>query len=257
MAIGGASRDNRRFPTTRSIPFVCISEAQRAAFRERARTLAGLDTAAYRAFGKDPLEPIIGLGPPQARVGFFGRDPGREEVRHGLPFIGAGGQVLRAALYRHLYRQAMPDFAASIAVGRHFFWANTVPYKPAGNRAWPMRVKRPFQPLVAALLVHNWRGADLITLGREAFLWFGVNQDRDTRTKLEAFWRRPDRFSAVLCTRFAVPGGAARTLRLHPLPHPSPLNATWYKRFPALLTARLEALEVRPDNLALTRASVS
>ena len=36
---------------------------------------------------------------------------------------------------------------------------------------------------------------------------------------------------------------AARRIALHPLPHPSPLNAAWYGRFPGLLAARLRALD--------------
>lgn len=223
---------------------MCISETQREAFRQQAVTLEQVDTGAYDAFGKDPLEPIIGLGPRAARLGFFGRDPGREEVRHGLPFIGAGGQMLRAALYRHLHGEALPDFAASVAVGKAFFWANTVPYKPLGNRAWSMRVKKTFQPLMADLLVHNWQGEDLITLGREAFLWFGIHQPREVRDALSGFWTGPQRFQSCMAVDVTAPDGARRTLRLHPLPHPSPLNATWYKRFPELLSARLRALGI-------------
>lgn len=236
---------------------MCISEAQRTAFREQARALDRLDTATYEAFGKDPLEPIIGLGPRDARVGFFGRDPGREEVRHGMPFIGSGGQLVRATLYRHLYGQAMPGFEASVAVGKQFFWANTVPYKPSGNKAWPMRVKRPFQPLVAELLLRNWHGADVITLGREAFLWFGINQRRDIRQRLDAFWASDNRFTSVVRTEIALEDGTARTFRLYPLPHPSPLNATWYKRFPALLSARLEQLDVRAQTLSIETATTA
>ena len=37
--------------------------------------------------------------------------------------------------------------------------------------------------------------------------------------------------------------GRTRRIALHPLPHPSPLNATWYGRFPGLLAARLRALD--------------
>ena len=61
-------------------------------------------------------------------------------------------------------------------MGEKFFWANTVPYKPTGNKAWSMKVKKQFQPLMAELLLTTWNGRDLITLGREAFLWFGINQ---------------------------------------------------------------------------------
>src|SRR5690625_3900026 len=98
------------------------------ALREQARLLDRLDTEVYAACGKDPMEPIFGLGNAEARMAFFGRDPGRTEVEYGLPFIGAGGQKVRAALYEHLHGETMPGLQASIEVGRHFFWANTVPY---------------------------------------------------------------------------------------------------------------------------------
>lgn len=222
-----------------------ITEKQRQAFRALAEGLEGIDTAVYEEFGKDPRDPVIGLGDPRVRVGFFGRDPGRDEVRHGMPFIGAGGQKVRTACYEHLHGRPMPDFDASVEIGRHFFWANTVPYKPVGNKAWSMRVKKRFQPLMAELLVNGWQGSEVITLGREAFLWFGINQPRETRHALEAFWAREDRFEKAIDVMLTAPDGAGRPLRLHPLPHPSPLNATWYKRFPGLLKARLEQLKVR------------
>jgi uracil-DNA glycosylase len=123
-----------------------LEPALREAFRALAKQTDGIDFAVYQRFERDPLEPIVGLGDPHARLGFFGRDPGRDEVRYGEPFIGAGGQMLRKLLYRHLHGTAMPDFAASRALGRQFFWINTVPYKPIGNKAWSMQVKRRFHP---------------------------------------------------------------------------------------------------------------
>ncbi len=233
-----------------------IAEQTRQAFRTLARDLPGVDLAVYAATGKDPLEPVIGLGDPTVRIGFFGRDPGREEVQHGMPFIGAGGQKVRAACHEHLHGVMMPDFAASLAVGSHFFWANTVPYKPVGNKAWSMKVKKQFQPLIAELLLTAWQGRDLITLGREAFLWFGINQSREARQRLEAFWERDDRFDSYIEVELAA-GALHRTFRLHPLPHPSPLNATWYKRFPQLLAARLSQLDARLGNLRLPRPALS
>lgn len=213
-----------------------------------ARELTGIDLPVYEKYGKNPFEPIIGLGASDVRVAFFGRDPGRDEVRHNLPFIGAGGQKVRATLYRHLYGEALPDFAASVEVGKMFFWANTVPYKPAGNKAWSSKVKKQFQPLVADLLLHTWRGQDIITLGREAFLWFAINQDQTVKARLEEFWECDDRFAASTEMTLTARDGTQRKLYLHPLPHPSPLNATWYKRFPDLLSARLRQLQVSTDN---------
>lgn len=222
---------------------------ERHALRALASEIDGIDVDTYERFDKDPLEPIIGMGAPAARVGFFGRDPGRDEVKHGEPFIGAGGQLVRKALYRHLHDAEMPDFEASQAVGRSFFWANTVPYKPVGNKAWSMKVKRRFHPLMNGLLVEQWQGRSLITLGREAFLWFGIGQSTPERRRIEAFWGCDDRFETSIEVSLAAPGGVARAFSLYPLPHPSPLNATWYKRFPGLLRQRLAQLDVRPGNL--------
>lgn len=219
-----------------------LSPSQRRAFRELASHTEGIDEAVYQTLGKDPLEPIIGLGPAEAPIAFCGRDPGRAEVRYGEPFIGSGGQLVRRGLYRHLHGEDLPDFEASRAVGEGYFWINTVPYKPVGNRAWSMAVKRRFHPLMRQLLIDNWHGRDIVTLGREAFLWFGLDQPRVERQRLEAFWQRDDRFSAHCDIELATEHGSSRQFRLHPLPHPSPLNMVWFKRFPALLEARLQQL---------------
>ncbi len=217
---------------------------RRAAFRKEAEGLEGVDLDVYIAFERDPLEPVIGQGDPNVPVAFFGRDPGRDEVQHQMPFIGAGGQKVRGTIYKYLYKEEMPGFEASVAVGKRFFWANTVPYKPLGNKAWSMTVKKRFQPLIADLLVKGWNGSDIITLGREAFLWFAINQPREVKQQLEAFWAREDRFEKAIAVTVTALDGSQRELRLHPLPHPSPLNATWYKRFPDLLAAKLQKLKV-------------
>lgn len=226
-----------------------LDDAQRSAFRSLATDLDGIDLDVYRRFDKDPREPIVGLGDPRARIGFFGRDPGREEVRHSEPFIGAGGQLVRKTIHRHLYGSEMPDFEASRSLSRVFFFINTVPYKPVGNKAWSMKVKRAFHPLMVSLLIEQWQGRALITLGREAFLWFGINQPKEERARIEAFWKRDDRFETSIDITLNASSGTARTFTLYPLPHPSPLNATWYKRFPDLLTQRLAQLDARPDTL--------
>lgn len=219
------------------------SQARRLAFRELAVDLPGVDLEVYLAAEQDPLEPVIGHGDPAVSIAIFGRDPGRDEVIQQMPFIGAGGQKVRKSLYQHRYGREMPDFEASIEVGSHYFWANTVPYKPVGNKAWSMKVKKQFQPLVADLLVNSWSGRDIISLGREAFFWFAVNQPREIKQQLEQFWQRDDRFTSSLEVEIASIEGITRVVQLHPLPHPSPLNATWYKRFPDLLLARLEQLQ--------------
>ncbi|TNE87018.1 MAG: uracil-DNA glycosylase [Deltaproteobacteria bacterium] len=218
-----------------------MTEAQRdAGLRAVAETLDRIDVDVYADAGRDPLAPILGAGDPAASVCIFGRDPGRDEVKHAMPFIGAGGQKVRDGLHRRLHGADCPDFAASVAVGDAVFWANTVPYKPIGNKVWSVKTRRACQPYVADLLVNHFAGDHVLTLGRVAFDWFGL-ADKATRDALKAFWEREDRFEASI----EVEVGAAdrrRTLTLHPLPHPSPLNATWYGRFPGLLDARLAAL---------------
>ena len=226
-----------------------LSCEQRQTLRDLASETDGIDRPVYARFDKDPLEPIIGLGDTNTRIGFFGRDPGTDEVKYGEPFIGAGGQLVRKTIYRHLHGDDLPDFETSRALGQDFFWINTVPYKPIGNKAWSMKTKRRFQPTMISLLVEQWQGRSLITLGREAFLWFGIGQSKDERARIESFWKRDDRFESAIEVELNAPDGQTATFEIRPLPHPSPLNATWYKRFPDLLRQRLEQLDVRIDTL--------
>src|SRR3546814_12721622 len=86
-------------------------------------------------------------------------------------------------------------------------------------------------------------GEHLIVLGREAFFWFGLNQDTAVMRTLEAFWERDDRYESSIALSVAGAVGARRIM-LHPLPHPSPLTAPWYGRLPGLLAARRQALGV-------------
>ena len=222
-----------------------------AAFREAATELDKIDLDVYHDAGQDPLAPIFGEGNPQCRIALFGRDPGRDEVRHQIPFIGAGGQKIRGVLHKVLHNSPLTNFDASMAVGKHVFWVNTLPYKPVGNKAWSMTAKKRFLPLVSQMLLDGWQGSDIITLGREAFLWFGIGRDRAQRQDLEAFWKHEDRFTATLNWTLTAPGREPRPIRLHPLPHPSPLNATWYSRFDGLLAQRLNDLNFSLDQWLL------
>ncbi len=225
-----------------------LTPARRAAFRQLAEHTPGIDREAYDAYGRDWREPIIGLGPREARLCIFGRDPGRTEVEHAQPFVGKGGQLVRAALYRHRHEAdaVVPDFAASVAAGREVFWLNTVPYKPLGNRAWSMAVKRRFQALMAELLLDMWQGRGgertVIALGREAFFWFGIAQPAEVGAALDAFWAQGDaRYRRTLRIDYRA-GDATHAITLAPLPHPSPANAVWFARFARLMDERLRLL---------------
>jgi uracil-DNA glycosylase len=216
-----------------------ISLAQQEALRGE----MPIDLETYERLDRDPSTPLIGGGSVHAPMGFFGRDPGREEVRHMEPLIGAAGQLVRAGVHRALYGGEPPDFSASQALASEVFFSNTVPYKPLGNKAWSMAVKRRFRSVIASYLVDHWTGRDLITLGNVAFHWFGIDESREERARLRSFFEGEDRYERSLEVEVSSPlSGSRRTLALHPLPHPSPLNATWYKRFPALLDQRLASL---------------
>ena len=193
-----------------------------------------IDLRAYEEAGREPTEPVLnGSGDPAAQLCIFGRDPGRTEIELGEPFIGKGGQLVRAELHRALWGEGTPDLTQSIEAGRHVFWANTVPFKPLGNKAWSARVKRRFAPLIREVLVDVWQGDIAITLGNHAFFWFGMADSRN-KTALDEYWTQQDRYEA----RIDVQLGHKR-ITLLPLPHPSPLNATWHARFPGMLKSRL------------------
>ena len=222
-----------------------IPEALLARLRaEAARGDMTVDVPVYEAAGKDPLTPVLlGGGSLTAPIGVFGRDPGRFEVVHDEPFIGAGGRLIRAALHRALHGSELPagpeGFDAARAVGAHAFWANTVPYKPVGNKPWPVKVQRRFVPMIRELLVEHWTGHDLLICGTRPFQWFRL-ADPTLKPALDTFWARDDRYTASLEITLA-----GKPLRLHPLPHPSPANAVWFKRFPSLIDARLASLMAR------------
>jgi uracil-DNA glycosylase len=210
-----------------------------AAFREAAKDLKGIDLECYRQWDADPLTPVLGLGPKEAPLCFFGRDPGNREIEWRTPFVGAGGQKIRRALQPWLppitEKEPRP---LTLALGAPFFWANTVPYKPQGNKAWPTSIKRRFWPLIAEVLLTQWDGKAIITLGREAFFWFALNESAPVKHVLETFWQSPERFSQTLPWRL-VHQDLEREVMLYPLPHPSPLNATYAPLFPSLLEQRL------------------
>lgn len=215
--------------------------------RELARTLDRIDVDVYAQHGRDPLDPIIGGGPANAPFAIIGRDPGRTEVEHGFPFVGAGGQLVRQGLGRAFWGREPKDFDESLQVGQQVFWTNTVPYKPIGNKAWKVSEVKRFQPVMLRYLLSDFQGSDLVALGRVAFYWTAIGQPRAVREQLDAHWARDDRYETSLEVTVAHPQAGTRTLRVHPLPHPSPLNATWYKRFPELLDGCLSRLGITPE----------
>ena len=102
-----------------------------------------------------------------------------------------------------------------------------------------------FRPYIARLLVCHWRGDYVITLGSEAFQWFARYGEPRA---FEDFWRREDRYAAEIGCRIEAEcagGPLQKTLVVAPLPHPSPLNQTYWELFPELLQARLERIQLK------------
>lgn len=226
-----------------------LTPGLRRSFRALAQGLDRIDLPVYGGAGRDPLEPIVGLGHRRARIAVLGRDPGTKEVAVGKPFVGVGGQKVRAALHQALLGRESTGLADDLIAGLGVYWLNTVPYKPEGNEAWPLSVRKAAWPLVAPLIFDDWEGRDVLCLGQQAFEWFGLH-DRAVAAKLKAFWGRPDRYDVPLEVEVSFEG-RPKGFVLHPLPHPSPLNATWAPKFRGILDARLKTLDFGPQTWML------
>ena len=200
-----------------------------------------LDEGVYKDAGKDPYKPVLYGGSPDAKVAFFARDLGRQEVLKGTPLIGDAGQRVRKGVYSYLFDTALPARDAQLADAvAHVLLTNTVPYKPVGNKAYPTSVKERLRPYIAQLLVCHFKGDYIITMGTEAFDWFaGYAPPKEAA----AFWKRADKYEAEFtCVLKADCDGQTieKPVTIAPLPHPSPLNQTYIKLFPGLLEKRLE-----------------
>jgi len=218
-----------------------LSKTEIARFRRLAAELPGLDMPAYAASGRDPLSPVLGAGPATARLCVFGRDPGREEVAAGRPFVGPAGRALREALTRFAHIPRQPAGTPIDDDALPVVWLSTVPYKRVANKAWPSSTIRDFQPAILDMLLDHWSGDHVLTLGTHAFEWFTLGQSPAEQQRMAGFWASDERYSGTLRVHVANER-KERWLTLHPLPHPSPANAQWHKAFPGLLGNRLSAL---------------
>ncbi len=212
-----------------------------AAFRTEAeRAPFPIDTPVYEKAGRAPTDPILYVGGLDAPICILGRDLGKDEVAEGEPLIGAGGRLVRSGLFRAATGREPEPRDRRLAEGlRLAVMTNTVPYKPPGNKAYAPTVKDRFRPLLLEFLTDHWQGNRLITLGNEAFQWFEPYSEAGA---MDLFWAREDRYTdSISCRLPASPFGRwPKTLKVEPLPHPSPLNARWFAKFPELLASRLK-----------------
>ncbi|MGK7943704.1 MAG: uracil-DNA glycosylase family protein [Microcystaceae cyanobacterium] len=212
--------------------------------QEAERETFPIDVPIYESAQKEPHQPILYAGNLESPVCFFGRDLGRDEVHAGQPLIGAAGKLVRGGFFQMMHQRNATSKEDLNSVCDRILLANTVPYKPPGNKAYTVKVKERFRPFVARLLVFYWQGNQLITLGTEAFKWFAPY---GRKGEVNDFFKREERFSEglpVILTATDEQGlEHQRKVTLLPLPHPSPLNKKYYAKFPEMLQQRLNELE--------------
>jgi uracil-DNA glycosylase family 4 len=203
-----------------------------------------IDIPIYEEAKKDPKEPILYAGNLQSYICFFGRDLGRDEVYSGQPLIGAAGKLVRQGFYWYLHGKKALNAAELNSVCERLLLTNTVPYKPPGNKAYETEVKERFRPYIERLLVLHWQGKEIITLGTEAFKWFAPYAPKG---EINKFFQSSDRFSSKISITLTATDAEGilhqHPVSLLPLPHPSPLNQTYYAKFPQMLQERLKSLD--------------
>lgn len=211
-------------------------EAQREAFP--------IDELIYQEAGLDPTYPILYGGNLASSVCFFARDLGKDEVQAQQPLYGSAGKLVRRGVFTAKTQQLLTTPEDFQQVLNWVVLTNTVPYKPPGNKAYSEAVKKRFRPFLEQFLVFHWQGDKIITLGNEAFNWF---IPYGKKGELKEFFKNSDRYTSQITIQLSAQDDQGtlqqRPVTLYPLPHPSPLNQTYYAQFPSLLAQRLAAIE--------------
>ncbi|MGD1921795.1 MAG: uracil-DNA glycosylase family protein [Pleurocapsa sp.] len=204
-----------------------------------------IDIPVYKSANLEPTKPILYAGNLKSPLCFFGRDLGKDEVIARQPLIGASGTMVRKGFYYSIYQQkAHTRKDLDDTTIDRVLLTNTVPYKPPGNKAYLVKVKKRFRPFLEQLFVFHWQGDQVITLGTEAFKWFAPYASKG---ELDSFFKTSDRYENLLTVNITAPDDSGMThtkaITLLPLPHPSPLNQKYYAAFPGMLQKRLSQVE--------------
>ena len=219
-----------------------INQVQQEAQRED----FPLDIPVYKSANLEPTKPVLYAGNLQSPLCFFGRDLGKDEVHARQPLIGASGTVVRQGFYYSIHQQKAPSREVlDTTVIERVLLTNTVPYKPPGNKAYLVKVKKRFRPFIEKLFVFHWQGNQVITLGTEAFKWFSPYAPKGD---LDSFYRQKSScFEKTISVNLSATDDLGMThqrlITLLPLPHPSPLNQTYHAIFPEMLQKRLAQVE--------------
>lgn len=203
-----------------------------------------IDIPVYKSANLEPTYPVLYAGNLQSPLCFFGRDLGKDEVHARQPLIGAAGKLVRQGFFQAVHQRKTNSQQDLLSVCDRILLTNTVPYKPPGNKAYSTQVKKRFRPFVEKLLVFHWQGQQIITLGTEAFKWFTPYGGKGEVTK---FWQQSDRYETKLVVNLTATDDLGmehqKPVTLLPLPHPSPLNQTYYAKFPQMLQQRLTQVD--------------
>ncbi len=201
-----------------------------------------VDADIYKFYSRDEYRPILYAGNLNAKIGLLARDLGKEEVMNNQPLIGTAGQLVRRNIYEHINKSKPPkDEIFFYDIMNYVMFTNLVPFKPIGNKVFPEKVRKRFAPYIAEFLIEHWKGNFLITLGTEAFKWLAYFCDNVE--KLSTLWQNEETryIDTIKCNLTVINDGNkfSKEITIAPLPHPSPLNVKWYKKFPDLLKGRL------------------
>ncbi len=141
------------------------------------RSLDDLRRAARRCrdcpLWANATQTVFGAGDPHARVMLVGEQPGDEEDRKGLPFVGPAGRVLDRALEAAGVDR---DHVYITNAVKHFKW------QPAGGRAGKRRLhKTPAQREIDAC--RQWLEREVAAIGPRVIVCLGATAARSVIAK--------------------------------------------------------------------------
>ncbi len=96
-------------------------------------------------------------GPIDSKIVVVARDLGREEIQKGVPLIGAAGLLFRFV---------------ETGLGCDSFLCNTVPFKPVGNKSFPLEIRHKFKIIIECIIRDIIKPKAVIVIGNEALETF-------------------------------------------------------------------------------------
>ena len=213
-------------------------------YNEAKREEFSIDKEVYEICKRDHLKPILYAGTLQSQICFLGRDLGRDEVKNAQPLYGSAGKLIRQGLHFALFGKEAVNSKELQEAADKVLLTNLVPYKPIGNKAYPVKVKKRFRPFIEELLICHWSGNLIIPLGNESLKWF-THYSKENITNFMKSTERFEKTQEVTLTSKIDGKVYEKSVTVAPLPHPSPLNQKYYQKFPQMLQERLNQVRFR------------